>query len=360
MDSMARPSVVVGVDTHRDEHVAVALSELGVRLGDLSVPANLDGYATLLNWARGLGEPRVFGIEGCGSYGSGLYRFLRRHGVLTTEVSRPARKGERRLLGKSDVIDAEHAAKEVLSGRRFTAPKTANGSIESIRLVRTARKAAVKVQVTAMITLKATLVNACDEMRGALEPLSNYKLIVARAELDVDGDLADPNVAMNYTLRSLATRWLEIHEEVKIHSKHLKRLIEQTAPQLVAAFGIGPDIAGELLVAAGDNTDRIRSESAFARLCGVAPIPASSGKTSGRYRINRGGNRQANSALYRAVIVRMRWHEPTMSYVKKRTADGLSKRDIIRCLKRYLVREVYRLLPPPTGQAAVAGAPMAT
>lgn len=347
-DILTRPSIVVGVDTHKDQHVAVAMSELGMRLGDLSVPANREGYAALLTWSRDLGEPRIFAVEGCGSYGTGLYQFLRRHAVAVTEVSRPARKGERRLLGKSDVIDAEHAAKEVLSGRPRTAPKTANGSIESIRLVRIARKAAVKVQVTTMITLKATLINASDELRGALEPLSDYRLIVACSELDTDGDLADPLVAMNYALCSLASRWLAVHDEVKAHSRHLKHLVELTAPELVDAFGIGPDIAGELLVAAGDNTDRIRSESAFAKLCGVAPIPASSGKTSGRYRINRGGNRQANAALYRAVIVRMRWHEPTIAYVKKRTAEGLSKRDIIRCLKRYLVREVYRLLPPPT------------
>ncbi len=348
LDSMTRPSIVVGVDTHKDQRVAVALSKLGVRLGDCSVPVNPQGYSQLLEWARELGEPRVFGVEGCGSYGSGLYRFLRRHGLSVTEVSRPARKGERRLMGKSDVIDAEHAAKEVLSGRPFTAPKAANGSIESIRLVRIARKAAVKIQVTAMITLKATLINASDELRAALEPLSDYRLIVACSELDTDGDLADPLVAMNYALRSLATRWLAVHEEVKTHSKNLKRLVEQTAPDLVDAFGIGPDIAGELLVAAGDHTDRIRSESAFAKLCGVAPIPAGSGKTSGRHRINRGGTRQANAALYRTVIVRMRWHEPTIAYVKKRTADALSKRDIVRCLKRFLVREVYRLLPPPS------------
>jgi len=359
-DILTRPSIVVGVDTHKDQHVAVALTELGQRLGDCSVPANLDGYATLLEWTRELGEPRIFGVEGCGSYGNGLYRFLRRHGLSVTEISRPARKGERRLIGKSDVIDAEHAAKEVLSGRPFTTPKTASGSIESIRLVRIARKAAVKVQVTAMITLKATLVNASDGMRGALEPLTDYKLIIACAELGTDGDLADPVVAMKYTLSSLANRWLVVHKEVKTHSKHLKVLTEQTAPALVEAFGIGPDVAGELLVAAGDNTDRIRSESAFAKLCGVAPIPASSGKTSGRYRINRGGNRQANAALYRAVIVRMRWHEPTIAYVKKRTADGLSKRDIIRCLKRYLVREVYRLLPPPSVSNLVSGSHEAT
>lgn len=147
-------------------------------------------------------------------------------------------------------------------------------------------------------------------------------MIVACEGLETDGDLADPVKAMNYTMRSLALHWLSVHEAVKAHSKHLKVLTEQTAPALVGAFGIGPDVAGELLAAASDNTDRIRSVSAFAKLCGVAPISASSGKTSGRYRINRGGNCWANAALYRAVIVRMRWHEPTIAYVKKRTADG--------------------------------------
>jgi transposase len=354
MDSMTRPSIVVGVDTHKDQHVAVALSELGARLDDCSVPANTAGYAALLEWSRQIGLPRIFGVEGCGSYGSGLFHFLRRNGVTVTEVSRPARRGERRLLGKSDVIDAEHAAREVLTGRPMSTPKTANGSIESIRLVRIARKSAVKVQVTAMITLKATLITASDELRAVLEPLTAYQLIVACTELNTDGDLTNPATAMNYTLRSLANRWLGVHEELKVHSRHLKRLTEQTAPALVGAFGIGPDTAGELLVAAGDNVERIRSESAFAKLCGVAPIPASSGKTSGRYRINRGGNRQANAALYRTVIVRMRWHEPTIAYVKKRTADGLSKKDIIRCLKRYLIREVYRLLPPPSSSSIPA------
>ena len=353
MDSIApdAPTIVVGVDTHKDEHVAVALNWLGVRLGERFIPASPDGYAALLAWAMELGEIRCFGVEGCGSYGSGLHRFLRRNGISVVEVNRPARKGERRLSGKSDVIDAEHAAKEVLAGRAKALPKAANGRIESIRLVRIARSAAVKSEVTAMITLKATLVTASDELRGVLEPLSSFKMIVACAALEAAGDLAAPETAMRYTLRSLAGRWLETHEEVKMHSRNLKRLTEEAAPALVSAFGIGPDIAGGLLVAAGDNTDRIRSEAAFAKLCGVAPIPASSGKTSGRYRLNRGGNRQANAALYRAVIVRMRWHEPTIAYVKKRTADGLTKKDIIRCLKRYVAREVYGLLPPPSSTA---------
>jgi transposase len=346
--ALERTDVIVGVDTHKDEHVAVALDGLGGHLGELCVLATGEGYASLVEWAGSFGKVNAFGVEGCGSYGSGLYRFLRRAGHSVTEVNRPARKGERRLSGKSDVIDAEHAAREVLAGRATSTPKSSNGSIESIRLVRIARGTAVKAQTTAMIALKATLVTASDELRSKLEPLSDRKLLVACAELVAGGDLADPGAAMRYTLRILATRWLSIHDEVTTHTTHLKRLTQEAAPALVDAFGIGPEVAGELLVAAGDNTDRIRSEAAFAKLCGVSPIPASSGKTSGRYRLNRGGNRQANAALYRAVIVRMRWHEPTIAYVKKRTAEGLTKKDIIRCLKRYLAREVYRLLPPPS------------
>jgi transposase len=149
-------------------------------------------------------------------------------------------------------------------------------------------------------------------------------------------------------LRSLARRWLELHEEIKLHSKHLKKLTKATAPELVAAFGIGPDIAAEMLVTAGDNTDRIHSEAALAKLCGACPIPASSGKTNGRHRLNRGGNRQANAALFRAVVVRMRWHPPTIAYVQRRTTEGLSKKEIIRCLKRYGAREIYRSLPRST------------
>ena len=345
--ALTRTDVVVGVDTHKDQHVAYALDGLGGMLGELFVPTTSDGYAALVEWAANLGDVNAFGVEGCGSYGSGLFRFLRRGGHKVIEVNRPARRGERRLSGKSDVIDAEHAAREVLAGRVKTTPKAQNGSIESIRLVRIARGTAIKAQTTAMIALKAVLVTGSDELRSSLEPLTSHRLILACAALGIDGDLADPDTAMRYTLSSLANRWIALHKEVKLHTSHLRQLTEATAPELVAAFGIGPDIAGELLAAAGDNTERIRSEAAFAKLCGVSPIPASSGKSSGRFRLNRGGNRQANAALYRAVIVRMRWHEPTIAYVKKRTADGLSKKDIIRCLKRYVAREVYGLLPAP-------------
>jgi transposase len=260
------------------------------------------------------------------------------------EVSRPPRRGERRASGKSDLVDAEHAARQVLSGESAAVPKTSDGNVEVLRLVKIARDTAVKSRTQAMIALKSVLVTAPDKLRAELEGLSDFRLITACAALR-DAPPSEPASAARYVLRSLAQRWLALHEEIKAHTRHLKQITEATAPQLTARFGIGFDCAAELLVAAGDNSERIRSEAAFAKLCGVCPIPASSGRTTGRHRLNRGGNRQANAALYRIVIVRLRWHQPTIDYVARRTADGLTKKEIIRCLKRYVAREVYRLLP---------------
>lgn len=344
--ALGRNDVIVGVDTHKDQHVAVAIDGLGGLLGDPQfIDANNDGYADLLTWAISLGNVHVFAVEGCGSYGVGLARFLRRHGHPPVEVSRPPRSGARRMSGKSDAIDAEHAARTALANNNVVTPKLADGQVEAIRLVKIARDTAVKAHTTAIITLKAVLVTAEQELRDELEPLSDFKLVTACAALDGSGDLGDPSVAMRHTLAALARRWLELHEEIKVHSKHLKALTQAAAPQMLEAFGVGLDIAAQMLITAGDNADRVRSEAAFAKLCGVAPIPTGSGKTGGRHRLNRGGNRQANAALYRAVIVRMRWHAPTIAYVEKRTTDGLSKKEIIRCLKRYLARELYQLLP---------------
>jgi transposase len=343
--------VIVGVDTHKDQHVAVALDGLGRRLGERSVLAAPAGHADLLAWAAGLGRVAAFGVEGTGSYGLGLARFLRRHAVMVLEVARPPRKGQRRLQGKSDPVDAEHAARAVLSGSGPVTPKTGEGAVEAIRLLKVARDTAVTAHSQAMITLKATLVTASDTLRAELEPRTDYALVTACAALEVAGDLTDPDVAMRHALRALACRWLELHEEIKVHTRHLKRLTTRTAPELVATFGIGFDSAAELLCAAGDNAGRVRSEAAYAKLCGACPIPASSGKTS-RHRLNRGGNRQANAALFRIVVVRLRWHPPTIAYAERRTTEGLSKREIIRCLKRYVAREVYRLLPVPATASA--------
>ncbi len=240
----------------------------------------------------------------------------------------------------------------MLCGATRTVPKTGDGSVESLRLLKIVRDTAVKAQTSAMITLKATLVTAQDELRAELEPLTDFQLIRACAALPTATALADPAAAMRHALGSLARRWLQLHEEVKTHSRHLKKQTKALAPQLVQVVGVGFDVAAEMLITAGDNTDRVRSEAALAKMCGACPIPAGSGKTNGRHRLNRGGNRQANAALYRAVIVRMRWHQPSIDYVARRTAQGLSKKEIIRCLKRYLAREIYHRLPAPADPAA--------
>ncbi|MGH2688034.1 MAG: IS110 family transposase [Actinomycetota bacterium] len=347
--ALGRADVVIGVDTHKDRHAAVAVDGLGGRLGELFVDATIAGYAELVTWAEAHGRIVAFGVEGAGSYGIGLARFLRRYGIKAIEVCRPPRRQERRLAGKNDTIDAEHAARAVLAGTATATPKLADGAVEAIRLVKIVRDTAVKAQSQAIITLKATSVTGSEELRAELKPLTDFALVTTCAAFDTADDLSDPGDAMRHALGSLARRWLELHEEIKVHTRHLKALTAAAAPKLTEAFGIGFDTAAELLVTAGDNTDRVRSEAAFAKLCGACPIPASSGKTT-RHRLNRGGNRQANAALYRAVIVRMRWHEPTIAYVTRRTKEGLSKKEIIRCLKRFLAREVFGLLPVPGPQ----------
>jgi transposase len=343
--------IVVGVDTHKHVHVAVALSERGERLGELTVAADPGGYEQLLAWARTLGEVVCFGVEGCGSYGQGIVRFLRRHDIHVLEAGRPDRR-DRRVRGKSDTLDAENAARAVLAGTTDAVPKSSEGTSEMIRQVKIARDTAVKARTTAIITLKALIVTAPDELRHELQPLSKAVLRDRCAGLR-PGPLTSPLAAAKHALRTLARRWQTLEAEIKDHDRILDTLTAAAAPQLRAAFGIGVDVAAEMLILAGDNPQRIRSEPAFAKLCGACPIPASSGKTQ-RHRLNYGGHRQANSALYRTIIVRMRFHPPTIDYVTRRTAEGKTKREIIRCLKRYLAREIYRAL---TAQSAAPSAP---
>ena len=195
-----------------------------------------------------------------------------------------------------------------------------------------------------MVSLKQVIVNAPPELREQLQPLPKMTLIGRCASLR-PGPVNSVAAATKHTLRSIERRWQQLNDEIKTHEKLLGELTSGLVPQLVAAFGVGPDTAAELLIVAGDNIDRVRSEPAWARLCGVAPIPASSGITT-RHRLNRGGHRQANAALYRAVIVRMQHHAPTRAYVARRTAEGKTKGEIIRCLKRLLAREVWALMRP--------------
>lgn len=333
--------IVIGVDTHKHIHVAVAIDVSGARLEDRSFPADSGGYQALIDWAGELGRIEAFGIEGTGSYGVGLASAARRAGHRVIEVNRGDRRS-RRANGKSDTLDAEAAARSVLSGQSTATPKSADGTAEMIRQIKIARDTAVKAKTSAIITLKQIVVNAPPELREQLEPLGDTSLMARCAAFRRTGAMDTTTASAKHTLRSLARRWLALRDEIAEHDQLLDELTTQVAPTLREGFGIGPDIAAEMLIIFGDNPERIRSEAAFAKLCGACPIPASSGMTTGRHRLYRGGHRQANSALYRAVIVRMRFHEPTKAYVARRTADGMPKREIIRCLKRFLAREIYQ------------------
>lgn len=335
-----RSRVVVGVDTHKDTHVAVALDELGVLLGSGTFTADCAGYRALIGWAAGFGDQIVFGVEGTGSYGAGLASAIRRSGNGVLEVLRADRR-DRRLRGKSDPIDAENAARAVLAGIVHAVPKTGDGIVEMIRVTKVAKDNAVKARSSAMISLKQVLVNAPDDLRQSLKGLPRMTLIRRCAGLQT-GPIDSIIAATENALHAIASRWLALDEEIRGHDHLLATLTSAVVPTLVEAFGIGPDVAAEMLIVLGDNPERIHSEAAFARLCGTNPIPASSGKTS-RHRLNRGGHRQANAALYRTVVVRMQYHEPTMAYVTRRTAEGKTKPEIIRCLKRLLAREVWSL-----------------
>jgi len=334
--------VVVGVDTHKDLHVARAKDELGRGLGEITIPASAKGYRALLSWSRGLGEVRAFGVEGSGCYGAGLARHLRAHGEVVIEVIRPDRQA-RRLRGKSDPADAEAAASAVLSGEASGTPKASDAAVEMIRALRVARSTANRARTQAINALHALVVTAPEELRADLRGLPGPRLVRTCARLR-PGPLTDPVGATKAALRSLARRHQALSVEVRELDGELCRLTAKACPALLGIFGAGSDTAGALLLAAGDNPERLRSEAAFAKLTGVSPVQASSGKTT-RHRLNRGGDRHANAALHRIVLVRLRWrHPPTIDYVARRTAEGRSKREIIRCLKRYVAREVYRAL----------------
>lgn len=331
--------IVVGVDTHKHLHVAVALDGLGTRIGERTVAADSLGYAEIESWARSLGRLDSVGIEGTGSYGVGLASHLRRQGHRVVEINRGDRRG-RRADGKSDTLDAEAAARALLAGTASAIPKSADGAAEMIRPIKIARDTAVKSRTQAIISLKALVVNAPAVLREQLDPLADKSLIGRCASLR-PGPITTPSASCKHALRALARRWRDLAAEIARHDAVLERLTREAAPTLREGFGIGVDTDPEMLIVFGDNPERIRSEAAFSKLCGASPIPASSGMTN-RHRLSRGGHRQANAALYRVVIVRMRFHQPTIDYVARRSAEGLSKRDIIRCLTRFLAREIYR------------------
>ncbi len=334
--------VTVGVDTHKDTHVARAKDQLGRRLGEVKIISTTPaGYRDLLGWAKSLGEIDTFGLEGTGSYGAGLARCLRSEGAVVVEVIRPGRQTRWRN-GKSDPADADAAATTVLSGDAAGSPKSGDAAVEMIRVLRVARSTAMRARTQAANAMKALVVTAPGDLREQLRGLSTVKLVRVCVR-SRPGELTNPTAATKAALRSLAGRYESVEAEIKTLSAQLDLLINEIAPQLVAIFGMGPDSAGALLVAAGDNPDRLKSEAAFSMLCGSSPIEASSGQVI-RHRLNRGGDRQANAALYRIVMVRLRWDSTTREYMARRTREGKSKREIVRCLKRYVAREVYTVL----------------
>jgi transposase len=335
------PGIVVGVDTHKDEHVAVVVDKLGVRIGQHNLPTTNTGYVSLERWARGLGEIAAFGVEGTGSYGAGLARFLKGHGHKVIEVNRPDRS-TRRKLGKSDPTDAEMAARAVLAGVASDRPKSGVNEVEMIRMLKSAKDSAMKGRTQAINQMKALIVTAPIELRRVLRDLSTNQLVALCAKW-CHGQLSTPKAAAKCALRSLARRYIQLTQEIETLDAQLVRLTAAFAPALMESFGIGPDTAAALLITAGSNPERLKSEAAFAALCGVSPVPASSGKTN-RHRLNRGGDRQANAALYRVVIVRLRYHDRTRKYFQRRTQEGKTKTEVIRCLKRYVAREVFSIL----------------
>jgi len=331
--------VIIGVDTHKDIHAAVAITALGARIDMMTIPVGGKGYQALELWARSLGSVKAFGVEGTGSYGAALSRFLCERGHTVIEVNRPNRQLPHQQ-GKSDPLDAEAAARAVLSGQAVGLPKSGSGIAEMIRHVKVARDTALKARTQAMHTLKSLSVTAPLALRERLEALSGKMTLIRYVAALRPGPLVSTTASAQAGLRALARRWLALDEEIKAHDVHLEQLTKRAAPELVEVPGIGIGTAAEMLLVVGDNPERIRSEAAFAKLCGACPIPASSGKTS-RHRLNRGGNRHANAALYRVVITRLRGHQPTLDYLKRRTAEGKSKPEIIRCLKRYVAREIF-------------------
>lgn len=328
MTSMAR-RVIGGVDTHKDIHVAAALDEVGRLLATASFPTTRHGYRHLLRWLRSHGDLMVVGIEGCGSWGAGLARFLAARQVQVVEVNRPNRQ-ERRLRGKDDPLDAEAAARAVLAGRAKARPKSGDGPIEALRQLRVARSGAMKARTAAANQLHSLCDTANDGVRARLRGLSLRKK-VAVIERWRPGQANDLEACSKRALVSVARRWRALDAEVNELQRHIKVLLNQVAAPLVARHGVGYETAGQLLVTAGDNAVRLRREESFAALCAASPVKANSGKTR-RHRLNRGGDRHANCALWTIVRTRMVSHEPTRRYVERRTAEGLSKSDIMRCL----------------------------
>lgn len=345
MSTVTANDVIVtgGVDTHQDLHVAAALDQVGRVLGTLSFPTTPSGYRQMLGWLRRFGQVQVVGVEGTGSYGSALARHLTSQGIDVIEVARPNRQPRRRH-GKTDVIDAIAAARVVLSGEATGKPKSHDGPVEALRTLKAVQRSANKARTQALNQIHQLLVTAPEDLRTKLRGMPRKELLATCAAFRVRPDDDSLPAMTRLALRELAQRVLHLDGQLADVTARLRRITTAIAPELVAIKGVGPDVASTLLMTAGDNPERMSSEAAFAALCGSNPIPASSGKTN-RHRLNRGGDRNANAALWRIVVVRLSCDQRTRDYLERRTSEGKSKTEILRCLKRYLAREIYNAMP---------------
>jgi transposase len=331
--------VIAGVDTHKDFHVVVVLDELGRKLDTASFSTTTRGYRDLTGWVTSFGEVLAIGVEGTASWGAGLCRHLRARGLNVIEVNQPDRH-RRRRRGKSDRIDAEMAARAVLAGDATAVPKAGDGPVEALRQLRLARTGAIKARTAAANQLHSVCDTAPDQLRAQLRRLTTRRK-VAVASRYRPGDPLTPTGGAKRAMVSIARRWSSLDTEIRELDRAIRTILDTIAAPLLARHGVGYETAGALLCTAGDNPDRLATEASFASLCGTAPVPIST-SNSNRRRLNRAGDRNANSALWTIVMVRLRSrHAPTVAYLERRVTEGHSKRDAIRCLKRFVAREVY-------------------
>ena len=341
-----------GVDTHRDVHVAAVVDGTGRVLGSESFAADSTGYRELVAWMGSAGRLVRVGVEGTGSYGAGLARYLAEADIEVVEVNRPNRQLRRQRGGKSDSVDAEAAARAAASGEADAVPKSGDGPVECLRMLLVVRRSATKARTQAANQIHSVAVTAPEGVKRQLKGMNLRARVRVCARFRPGTDHSTTTYAKR-ALRRLARRYRALDTEIDELDVEIRRLCAKANPALLAAEGVGPDTAAALLVAAGDNPRRMKSERSFAALCGASPVQASSGQTI-RHRLNQGGNRQANSALWRVATTRMRTDTRTKEYVAKRHGEGKNKREIIRCLKRHIAREIYQLItnPPPTPSGA--------
>lgn len=336
--------VAAGVDTHKDVHVLCVLDEFGRKVAEGSFRADSHGYGEL---AGAVGDPShciAMGVEGTVSYGAGLTKYLTDNGFVVYEVLRPKRDKRRLGSSKNDSIDAERAARDVLASKGLSIPKSQDGWVGSLRFLWASRRTAVQISTSTMNATKGLLASSPESIRARFSKQDPREMMESLSRARSRTDIVENGVVT--ALKSLAKLWLEAKKQSEMLNTSINALLEEHAPALLEVFGCGPNTAAALAIAVGDNPERMRSEASFASLCGVSPIEASSGKTV-RHRLNRGGNRQANWALYQIAVVRMRYDERTKGYVEKRQGEGKSAKEIIRCLKRYIAREIYQVLLNP-------------